>query len=161
MDKLAKIPSVVFHTGRSIPILGYGTYQLAGNDCVHGTKHALKLGYRHIDTASFYANEAEIRKAVAESGLDRKSLYITSKLQPSQQGFDKAINACNEILKKLGTDYLDLLLIHWPGTSTYGAKEKGNADLRLQTWKAMIQLRSQGKVLDIGVSNFLVHHLGI
>lgn len=160
MDKLAKIPNVVFHTGRSIPILGYGTYQLAGADCVKGTKYALKLGYRHIDTASYYANEAEIREAIKDSGLDRKSIYITSKLQPSEQGFDKAIEACNKILNKLGTDHLDLLLIHWPGTSTYGAKDKGNAELRLQTWKAMIKLRAEGKVLDIGVSNFLKHHLG-
>jgi diketogulonate reductase-like aldo/keto reductase len=155
--------SVLFNTGRSIPQIGYGTYQLRGADCVKGVEIAIKCGYRHIDTASVYKNEKEIREALeklyAEKLIKREDIFITSKIGPAQQGFENALKACDEILNNLGTNYLDLLISHWPGASNNKPEDKLNADIRLETWRALEKLQSEGKVRDIGVSNFLKRHL--
>lgn len=155
--------SVIFHTGRSIPQIGFGTYQLKGTDCINGVEIAIKCGYRHIDTASVYKNENEIKQALdklyKEKIIAREDIFITSKIGPAQQGYEKAIKACDEILNNLGTTYLDLLIIHWPGASNSKPEDKLNAETRLETWRALEQLKSEGKVRDIGVSNFLKRHL--
>jgi diketogulonate reductase-like aldo/keto reductase len=115
------IPTLRFHTGNTIPQIGYGTYQLKGNDCDSGVGVAIKAGYNHIDTASIYGNEIEIASGLepfyTSKQLDRSQLFITSKIAPAQQGYEQALSACETILKKLKTDYLDLLIIHWPGVS--------------------------------------------
>jgi len=165
MDKVknSAVPLIEFHTGNKIPQVGLGTYQMRGIDCLRAVQVAIEKGYRHIDTASIYQNESDIAKALKElyssKVITREELFITSKIGPSEQGYDKAIAACNSILKKLETPYLDLLIIHWPGVSGVSPSSAKNAEVRLETWKALEQLKKEGKVKDIGVSNFLVSHL--
>jgi len=165
MDKVQStvILLVEFHTGNKIPQIGLGTYQMRGPDCTHAVKVAIEQGYRHIDTASIYQNEVDIAKALKElyalKKITREELFITSKIGPSEQGYDKAITACNSILKKLETPYLDLLIIHWPGVSGVAPSSAKNAEVRVETWRALEDLKKEGKVKDIGVSNFLIHHL--
>lgn len=154
---------ISFHTGNSIPQIGYGTYQLKGLECELGVKIAIESGYRHIDTATTYRNEEDIKKALDKvyslKTLTRKDLFITSKIAPTEQGYDNAISACERILKGLGTDYLDLLIIHWPGVGGNKPEDHKNAEIRLETWRALEKLKELGKVKDIGVSNFLKRHL--
>lgn len=162
---LSKIPYklIPFHTGNAIPQIGYGTYQLRGVECQQGVKYAIEAGYRHIDTASVYRNEEDIRKTLEElyktKQVSRSDLFITSKIGPNEQGFDNALQACQKILTNLNTDYLDLLIIHWPGVGGSKPEEQKNAEIRLETWRALEKLREDGKVRDIGVSNFLKKHL--
>ena len=161
----SKIPYQLlkFHTGNSIPQIGYGTYQLRGPECQNGVKLAIESGYRHIDTASVYRNEDDIKMALEEvykaKIVTRSDLFITSKIGPNEQGYENALKACDKILTGLGTDYLDLLIIHWPGVGGSKPEEKKNAEVRLETWKALEKLKNDGKVRDIGVSNFLKKHL--
>lgn len=165
MNSASNLPFklIPFFTGRAIPQIGYGTYQLKGPDCVYGVLSAIKAGYRHIDTASVYKNESDIKEALETlykaKYITREELFITSKIGPSQQGYDQALKACDEILEKLNTPYLDLLIIHWPGVSSNKPQDQANAEVRLQTWKALEKLKEIGKVKDIGVSNFLKKHL--
>jgi len=163
MDKTSQIPRIPFYTGNSIPIIGYGTYQLRGDDCTNGVRIALETGYRHIDTASIYRNEEAIAAAlgpILKSGkLKREDIFITSKIAPAQQGYDNAIKACKEILAKLDVEYLDLLIIHWPGVAGYKPEAIENSTIRLETWKALEKLKEDGLVKDIGVSNFMKRHL--
>ena len=149
--------------GNSIPQIGYGTYKLKDKDCVLGIEIAINNKYTHIDTASCYKNGDEIRKSL-ENLIDKKiitreEIFITSKIAPDEQGYDKAILAAKNILKSLNTDYLDLLLIHWPGVSKLKPSDKENATIRLETWKALEKLKELKLVRNIGVSNFLKHHL--
>ena len=161
----SKIPYKLlsFHTGNQIPQIGYGTYQLRGPECEAGVKIAIEAGYRHIDTASVYRNEEDIRlalEAVYKANLvTRADLFITSKIGPNEQGYDNALKACERVLTSLNTEYLDLLIIHWPGVGGTKPEEQKNAEIRLETWKALEKLKEMGKVKDIGVSNFLVKHL--
>jgi len=165
MEKVKQnlIPILKFHTGNTIPQIGLGTYQMRGTECTNAVKASIKLGYRHIDTASIYQNEADIAQGLEEvyqeKLVKREDLFITSKIGPSEQGYDKALAACEAILKKLKTSYLDLLIIHWPGVSGMSPGSPDNAKIRLETWRALEKLKSEGKVKDIGVSNFLVGHL--
>ena len=130
-----------------IPIIGLGTWQLNGQDCVDVVSHALTVGYNHIDTAEFYDNEFEIGKAVAK--IDRDKIWITNKVWWANLEHDKVIEACNNTLKKLNVNYLDLYLVHWPNK---------NIDLD-ETFKAMKKLLDQGKIKRVGVSNFTIKHL--
>lgn len=140
--------------GVEIPCIGFGTWQTPeGNVTVDSVKSALKAGYRHIDTAAAYGNEEGVGKAVKESGLDRKDVFVTSKLWNTDRGYDKTLKAFDTSLKKLGMDYLDLYLIHWPSN-----KEDGE-QVNYETWKAFEELYDAGKIRAIGVSNFLQHHL--
>ena len=163
MEKLYNIKRIPFHTGNSIPQIGFGTYQLRGLDCTSAVKIALDTGYQHIDTASIYRNEIDISNALepylTSGKIKRSDLFITSKISPSEQGYDKALTGCQEILKKLKLDYLDLLIIHWPGVAGLKPEAPENAEIRLQTWKALEKLKEDGYVKDIGVSNFLKRHL--
>tara|TARA_R110002074_G_scaffold149035_9_gene301406 strand:- start:11819 stop:12664 length:846 start_codon:yes stop_codon:yes gene_type:complete len=137
------------HNGVQMPYLGLGTYQ-SDNDqeVVDAIKGALQLGYRHIDTASAYKNEQGVGKGIIESGIDRREIFVVSKVWNVDQGYDTTLKAFEESLNRLGLDYLDLYLIHWPVTGKYK-----------ETWRALEYLYAQKKIRAIGVSNFLKHHL--
>lgn len=137
--------------GKTIPCPGYGTWKADGNEAVLGTEEALKAGYRHIDTAARYGNEEEIGKAVKDSGIPRKELFITSKCWNDHRGKDAVIAACEESLQKLGLDYVDLYLLLWPASrSQYSSWDEINQD----SWQGMMELYRSGKAKAIGVSNF-------
>ena len=145
------------HNGTEIPGVGFGTWQTPdGETAVNAVKKAIESGYRHIDTAAAYKNEGSVGQAIRESGVDRKDLFITSKLWNSERGYETTKAAFDNTLKALGTDYLDLYLIHWPANKKqFDDWEKINLD----TWKAMTELYKEGKIKAIGVSNFMPHHL--
>lgn len=134
-------------TGYNMPALGLGTWQLRGDICTNAVRTALSLGYDHIDTAEAYRNHEAIRDALKEH--DRDTVFITSKIPPSELHYDDVLAMGNRALKELGVDYLDLLLIHWPNDEIPIA----------ETLSAMAKLVKQGKVRSIGVSNFMVSHL--
>jgi diketogulonate reductase-like aldo/keto reductase len=141
---VAEIPAVKLPGGIEIPALGLGTWQLKGKQCTEVVQLALQLGYTHIDTAEIYGNQKEIGNAIA--GFDRKELFLVSKAWLNHLRFDDVLKACNSTLRDLGTDYLDLYLIHWP-----------NKKVPVQeTLKAMLQLKKDGKIRAIGVSNFSI-----
>ena len=134
----------ILNNGVEIPRLGLGVYQTAiGKTTLRAVRYALKIDYRHIDTAWLYGNEADVGRAVRESGIQREEIFITTKLWDNDQGYDSTLKACERSLRRLGLSYVDLYLIHWP----VQAKSK-------DTWKAMIQLLKGGKARAIGVSNY-------
>ena len=143
--------------GVEIPKVGFGTWQTPdGETAVNAVTQALVSGYRHIDTAAAYKNEGSVGKAIRESGVAREDIFITSKLWNEDRGYENTKKAFENTLKELGTDYLDLYLIHWP------ANEKQFDDwkeINLDTWKAMTELYNEGKIKAIGVSNFMTNHL--
>jgi diketogulonate reductase-like aldo/keto reductase len=140
---------VQLNNGVQMPWLGLGVFQSGpGRETEQAVRWALEIGYRHVDTAAFYDNEQDVGRALKDSGLARESVFITTKVWNSDQGYKSTQKAFDRSRRKLGLDAVDLYLIHWP--------VKG----RLQeTWRALEKLYSQGKVRAIGVSNFLVHHL--
>eukprot|EP00474_Spongospora_subterranea_P000224 CRZ00682.1 hypothetical protein [Spongospora subterranea] len=143
-----------------VPMIGFGTYQLSGKSCYDAVVHALKCGYRHIDTASVYGNESIIADAIESVGISRSELFIVSKLQPKDSGVTSvAYQAALDSLSRLRTDYFDLYLIHWPGRAQVSALSPDNPGYRLNSWRALEQLYHQGKAKAIGVSNFLERHL--
>lgn len=143
--------------GVEIPEIGFGTWQTPdGETALKAVKSALEAGYTHIDTAAIYGNEKSIGKAIKESGADRNSLFITSKLWNSERGYDSTLKAFEKTCTDLQTDYLDLYLIHWPANSQQFSNW---AELNAETWRAFEDLYNAGKIRAIGVSNFLVHHL--
>lgn len=144
-----RVPNVSLNNGIKMPIVGLGVYQTPpGKETRHAVAWALEAGYRHIDTASAYRNEEDVGAAIRESGIPRDQLFVTTKLWNSDQGYDSALAACEKSLQKLGLDYLDLYLIHWP------VQEK-----RLDSWRAMEKLLDGGKCRAVGVSNFMERHL--
>ena len=149
--------TLLLHNGVSVPCLGYGTYKVPAEDARASTAAAIRTGYRHIDTAAYYRNEAGVGQAVRESGLAREDFFITSKVWNTNRGYEKTRAACEASLKALGMDYLDLYLIHWPANYLqYGT----DADaLNAETWRALEDLYKEGKVRAIGLSNFLPHHI--
>ncbi|XP_074688740.1 glyoxal reductase-like isoform X1 [Strix aluco] len=149
-------PALPLASGRSIPVLGLGTSHQGGysHDAV---VHALqKCGIRHIDTAKRYGCESLLQKAIKESGVKREDLWITTKLWHSDYGYENTTKACLESCERLGVDYLDLYLIHWPDAHILG---KSNREVRAETWRAMEELYEKGLCRSIGVSNFLISHL--
>ncbi|MDO4897727.1 MAG: aldo/keto reductase [Rothia sp. (in: high G+C Gram-positive bacteria)] len=138
-------PTVTFNDGKTIPQLGYGVWQVENDVAEKVVGLALDAGYRHIDTAKIYGNEEGTGKAIAASGVAREDIFLTTKVWNDEQGFDAALAAAEASLERLGTDYLDLLLIHWA---------KPAQGLYVDTWKALIELQKQGKARSIGVSNF-------
>ncbi len=147
--KLTLESAAVLNDGRLMPRLGIGVYEIAaGGSCLRAVSDALKVGYRHIDTAKFYGNEAEVGRAVRASGIPREHVFVVTKLWNSDQGYAPAVQACELSLSRLGLEYIDLYLIHWP--------EPGK---RLASWRALVELRAQGKCKSIGVSNYTVAHL--
>ncbi|WP_300696803.1 aldo/keto reductase [uncultured Clostridium sp.] len=134
--------------GIDIPKIGFGTYKLKDeNETIDTIKYALKVGYRFIDTASFYGNEEWIGKAIKESKIKREDIFLATKVWNDSHGYDKAIDSFEKSMKKLDIDYLDLLLIHWP------------TKLNKETWRAFESLYELGKVRAIGVCNFKIGHL--
>ena len=142
--------------GVKIPCMGYGTYKAAEGNNELIIKTAIEAGYRYFDTASFYETEEALGKAIKESGIAREDFFLTSKAWKTQMGYEEVKKAFAESLEKLGTDDLDLYLIHWPLPEP-GYKEWKELDV--QTWKGLEELYREGKVKAIGVSNFLPHHL--
>lgn len=128
--------------GARIPLLGFGTWQITGDDAVRATTAALEAGYRHLDTATVYGNEAEVGRALAESGVARDDVFVTTKCPPGRSG--RELETLRESLELLGTDHVDLWLIHWPG--------EGSTNSAM--WSAFVQAREQGLAREIGVSNF-------
>jgi len=141
--------TVPLHGTVDIPLLGFGVYKVEpGAETEDAVVAALEAGYRHIDTAALYRNEVDVGKAIAASGIDRSELFITTKLWNSHQGYESTLAAFDRSLEKLGLDYVDLYLIHWPKPEhTEG------------TWRAMEEIQAAGKARAIGVSNFLAEHL--
>ena len=144
-------------SGEFIPEIGYGTYLEKGVDCYNGVLEALKAGYRHIDTAAFYGNEEEVGKAIRDSNVPREEIFVTTKVWNTDRGYEKAKKSLEESLERLGLDYVDLLLIHWPANERQ-FPGKSN-EINLDTWKAFIELYKECKAKSIGVSNFYLHHL--
>lgn len=143
-------PTITLNNGVEIPQLGFGVWQVEKADAVKAVRAALDAGYRHIDTAQMYGNEAEVGKAVVESGVPRDEIFVTTKLDNDGHGFEAAKTALDGSLSALGLDRVDLFLIHWPRPS---------ADRFVETWKAFEQLVAAGKTRAIGVSNFTIDHL--
>lgn len=142
--------------GLVFPAVGYGTYLATDGKKTEAIAQAIEVGYRYFDTASFYKNEEEVGEALKDSGISRKDIQICSKLWRTEMGYENALKACKESLERLGIDYLDLYLIHWPKQD--GAKDEWKSVLK-DTWKAMEELYKDGKVRAIGLSNFLPHHI--
>ena len=146
------VPMVTLNDGHQIPQLGFGVFQIPPEDTVAAAARALEIGYRHIDTAEMYGNEEEVGEAVARSGLDRSEVFITSKLN---NGFHLPVDArraFDQTLAALGSEYVDLFLIHWPLPTRY------DGDF-VSTWKVLIEFQRDGRARSIGVSNFQRHHL--
>ncbi|MCM1337920.1 MAG: aldo/keto reductase [Candidatus Amulumruptor caecigallinarius] len=143
--------------GVKIPSIGFGTWQAPDGDvATEAVKCALRSGYRHIDTAAAYDNEKSVGRGIAESGIPRDEIFVTSKVWNTERGYDTTLRAFDKSLADLGLDYLDLYLIHWPAT----AHQFEDWELiNTRTWQAMERLYSEGRVRAIGVSNFLPHHL--
>ena len=134
------VPNVKFNDGRSIPQLGYGVWQVEDEVAEKVVATALEIGYRHIDTAAIYGNEAGVGRAIANSNVAREDIFLTTKLWNSDQGYESAFEAFEASLEKLGTDYVDLYLIHWA---------KPQQGLYLDSWRALIELQKQGKVRSV------------
>jgi len=135
------------YNGVKIPSIGFGTYKVPKDQASDLVQEALRCGYRHIDTAALYGNEKELGQGLAQAGIPRNELFITSKVWNSDQGYDSTLRAFDKSISDLGLDYLDLYLIHWP-------KEKTP-----ETWKALERLYEEKRVRAIGISNFYEHHI--
>ena len=147
---MANVPSIRLNSGTSIPQLGFGVFQVDPEDTAQTVQTAFEAGYRHIDTAQMYGNEAEVGEAIASSGIPRDELWITTKCNNSNHGFDDAQRALDESLGKLRIDHVDLYLIHWP---------LPGKDLYVDTWKGFEKVHGDGRAKAIGVSNFTEEHL--
>ena len=142
--------------GIEIPSMGFGTYKMAPEDTKASVLCALRSGWRHIDTAAFYRNEAEVGEAVRESGIARSEIFVTTKLWNADRGYDSALRAFDRSQEALGLDYVDLYLIHWPASPFFWDDwKKINAD----SWRALERLYKEGRVRAIGLSNFMPRHI--
>ena len=148
--------SYVLSNGVKIPCLGFGTWQSPPEEAAASVRHALLAGYRHIDTAAQYGNEPDVGRGIRESGVAREEIFLTSKLWNDERGYDTTLRAFEKSLKNLGTDYLDLYLIHWPAAPHRFSDWK---ELNGSTWRAFEKLYRDGYIRAIGISNFLPHHL--
>jgi 2,5-diketo-D-gluconate reductase A len=143
-------PTYDLNDGHTLPAIGFGTYPLRGSAAIEAVVSAIEVGYRLIDTAVNYDNEASVGEAVRQCGLPREELFVTSKLPGRHHAYDQAIASVEESLERLGLDYLDLHLVHWPNPSV---------DQYVDAWRALVEARSRGLVRSIGVSNFTRAHL--
>lgn len=139
-----KMPS-----GNEIPAIGLGTYLMKGDECAEAVRRGLEVGYRHLDTASIYENHEAVRTGMQKSGVRREEIYLTSKVWYDFLHYDDVLRECDLALKELGTDYLDLYLIHWPNK---------NVPME-ETFRAIEKIQRDGKARDIGVSNFTIAHI--
>ena len=147
---MAEIPTYTLNDGQTIPVIGFGTYPMSGDDAVHAIVSAINAGYRLLDTAVNYENEQEVGEAIRRSGVDRDELVVCSKVPGRHHGYDDAMASIRGSLERLGLDRLDLHLIHWPNPSVGRYPE---------AWRALVDAREQGLVTSIGVSNFAEEHL--
>jgi len=146
------VPTITLNDGNTIPQLGFGVFQIDPSETAAAVEQALSIGYRHIDTAEGYQNEAGVGEGFRASGLSRDEVFITSKLDNSKHEPDDARAAMDETLSQLGLDFVDLFLIHWPLPTLYGGDY-------VSTWKVMEEFKADGRARSIGVSNFQVAHL--
>jgi 2,5-diketo-D-gluconate reductase A len=151
-NSTSSVPSLTLNDGHSIPQLGFGVFQIKPAETAEAVSRALEVGYRHIDTAEMYGNERGVGEAVRASGLDRGEVFITSKLNNRFHAPDDARREFERTLTELGSDYVDLFLIHWPLPTLY------DGDF-VSTWKTLEDFRDDGRARSIGVSNFQVVHL--
>lgn len=149
---VSNIPEIILNNGRKIPQFGFGVFLVKPADTEAAVTHALQAGYRHIDTAQMYGNEAEVGAAVSRSGLSRDEVFVTTKLNNDAHRPDDTRAAFDKSLKALGSDYVDLFLIHWPLPTRY------DGDF-VSTWRTLEEFYREGRARSIGVSNFQPHHL--
>jgi 2,5-diketo-D-gluconate reductase A len=147
---MAQVPNITLNDGKTIPQLGFGVWEIPNSSVAKTVVTAIEAGYRSIDTAQGYGNEEGVGQGIVDSGLPREELFITSKLRTKDQGYDATLKSFMGSLDRLGLDYLDLFLIHWPVPKH---------DRYSDTWKAFVQLQRDGRIRSIGVSNFLQDHL--
>jgi 2,5-diketo-D-gluconate reductase A len=147
---VTSVPNVALNNGVEIPQLGFGVFQIKPEDTVEAVAEALRIGYRHIDTAQMYRNERQVGQAIAQSGLDPAEIFVTSKLNNNRQSFDDALAAFDQTMADLGLERLDLFLIHWPLPTVRDYVE---------TWRALERVYSEGRARSIGLSNFQPHHI--
>ncbi|KAA8967756.1 aldo/keto reductase [Mycobacterium sp.] len=145
-------PLVTLNDGHRIPALGFGVFKIPPTETAEAVGVALRAGYRHIDTAAVYGNERQTGRAIAESGIPRNELYLVTKLWNADQGYDSTLVAFDASMRRLGVDYLDLYLVHWP---------MPRLGKFVDTFRAFAQLREQGRIRSIGVSNFEPEHLQV
>jgi 2,5-diketo-D-gluconate reductase A len=147
---MVDIPDVALNDGRTIPQLGFGVFLIPPAETARAVRTALEAGYCHVDTAQMYRNEAEVARGIADAGMDREQVFITTKVDNNRHGLEESRKSVEESLRRLGSDYVDLLLIHWPQPSR---------DEYVETWDGLVRCREQGKAVSVGVSNFQVPHL--
>ena len=150
MMSAAAIPTVPLNDGNTIPVIGLGVAELSEEETERAVSAALEAGYRSIDTASAYGNEAAVGRAIAASGVPRSELFVTTKLATGDQGFQSSQDACKASLDRLGLDYVDLYLIHWPA---------GEQGAYIDSWGGLMTSRAAGRTRSIGVANFHDEHL--
>lgn len=150
MTHTTEVPVVTLHDEVEIPQLGFGVFQVPPRETQQAVEAALAVGYRHVDTAAAYRNEAGVGAAIAAAGLARDEVFVTTKLWNSEQGYDSTLAACERSLEALDSDHFDLYLIHWPMPTE---------DRYLETWRAFERIKAEGKSRSIGVSNFRVEDL--
>lgn len=141
---------IALNDGARIPQVGLGVWQTPNDEAAPAVKAALSAGYRHVDTAAVYENEEGVGEGIRQSGIDRSEIYLATKLWNTEQGYDQTLKAFDASLKRLGTDYVDLYLIHWPSA---------HRGLFVDTWKAFVKLKEEGRAKSIGVSNFYPEHI--
>jgi len=149
---VGNVPVITLNDGNRIPQLGFGVFKVAPEDTAAAVRDAVEVGYRHIDTAQMYGNEEGVGEGIRAAGLDRGQVFITSKLNNAVHRPDDARRAFDDTLSALGTDYVDLFLIHWPLPTLY------DGDF-VSTWKTLEEFKADGRARSIGVSNFGIHHL--
>ncbi len=149
MSELKLDSRIRLHDGNEMPLFGLGVWAAEpGRETYDAVVHALKTGYRHIDTAQMYGNEKDVGDALKDSGVPREEVFLTSKVWESDHGYEATLKAFDACLRKMSLDYIDLYLIHWPASGS-----------RLETWKALEQIKKNGLCKSIGVSNYAPHHL--
>jgi 2,5-diketo-D-gluconate reductase A len=149
---MTPVPEITLNDGARIPQLGFGVYKVAPDETAAAVRTALEVGYRHLDTAAMYHNEAGVGRGIREAGVDRADVYVTSKLDNGFHEPDAARKAFDDTLAAIGSDYVDLYLIHWPLPTRYGGDF-------VSTWRTLEEFAADGRARSIGVSNFHVPHL--
>jgi len=150
MTNATEVPVVTLHDGVEMPQLGFGVFQIPPQETQERVEEALAAGYRHVDTAAAYRNEAGVGAAIAAGGVPREDVFVTTKLWNSEQGYDSTLRAFEQSVERLGTGHVDLYLIHWP---------LPGRDLFLDTWRAFERIKEEGGARSIGVSNFRLEDL--